>query len=158
MLNDEEKQFIEKVGLAFEQLTFPRMAGRVIGFLLISEQPTVSMMEVVEALQASKSSISSTARLLIQVGLIERVSQPGDRRDYYRIHPLAWVRSLQDRLTQAHDFRQLAEEGLNLLPAHGKARRLRLEEMRGIYRLLEVEIPGLIERWEEERKTLLKKI
>jgi DNA-binding transcriptional regulator GbsR (MarR family) len=59
--------------------------------LLISEQPLVSMGELVETLQASKSSISSMARLLMQIELIELVSLPGERRDYYRIHPDAWT-------------------------------------------------------------------
>ncbi len=154
MPTEEERKYVEKVGLYFEQLTLPRMAGRIFGWLLISETPEVSMGELVEALQASKSSISSMARLLIQIKLVELVSLPGERRDYYRIHSDAWANSLQDRLEQAHAFRQLAERGLALLAGAGAERRLRLEEMRSLYALLEREIPRLLEGWEEERKVL----
>ena len=154
MISKEELLYVEKVGLYFEQLTLPRMAGRIFGCLLISESPLVSMGELVEALQASKSSVSTMLRLLIQIELVEQVSLPGERRDYYRIHPETWTNSLKERLKQAQAFRQLAEEGLDVLARAGKDRRRRLEEMRGVYRLLEREIPVLMERWEEERKAL----
>ncbi len=154
MPTEEERMYVEKVGLSFEQLTLPRMAGRIFGWLLISKMPEVSMGELVEALQASKSSVSSMLRLLIQIKLVELVSHPGERRDYYRIHPDAWANSLHDRLEQAHGFRQLAEQGLAILAGADLERCRRLEEMRNLYALLEREIPRLLERWEEERKTL----
>jgi DNA-binding transcriptional regulator GbsR (MarR family) len=154
MTTKEEMLYVEKVGLNFEQLTLPRMAGRIFGCLLISESPLVSMGEIVETLQASKSSVSTMLRLLIQIELVEQVSLPRERRDYYRIHPDTWTNSLKERLKQAQAFRQLAEEGLDVLAGASAERRLRLEEMRGVYALLEREIPALMERWEAERKTL----
>jgi DNA-binding transcriptional regulator GbsR (MarR family) len=154
MPESEVKMFVEKVGIFFEQLTLPRMAGRIFGWLLISESPLVSMGELVDALQASKSSISSMLRLLIQIELVELVSLPGERRDYYRIHADAWTNSLKERLAQAHSFRQLAEEGLGVLGDVSFERRRRLVEMRAVYAFLERELPILMARWEEERKTL----
>ena len=155
MTTQKELQFVEKVGLSFEQLTLPRMAGRIFGWLLISEQPLVSMGELVETLQASKSSISSMARLLMQIQLIELVSLPGERRDYYRIHPDAWVNSLKDRVHQAQSFRSLAELGLAALASADPERRRRLEEMHSMYAFLERELPLLMQRWEAECKNLL---
>jgi DNA-binding transcriptional regulator GbsR (MarR family) len=152
MPTQEELLYVEKVGRYFEQLTLPRMAGRIFGWLLISESPLVSMGELVEALQASKSSISSMTRLLIQIELVELASRPGERRDYYRIASNAWANSLQERLNQAHAFRQLADEGLALLAGSDPQRRLRLEEMRSLYALLEGEIPKLLQRWQNERQ------
>ncbi len=151
MPDQNELQYIEKVGLSFEQLTLPRMAGRIFGWLLISEQPLVSMGELVDVLQASKSSISSMTRLLIQTDLIELVSLPGERRDYYRIHPEVWTNSLHDRVNQAHSFRQLADQGLRLLSEAEPERRERLEEMRSMYAFLERELPLLMQRWKTER-------
>ena len=150
MATNEELMYVEKVGLHFEQLTLPRMAGRIFGWLLISETPLVSMNELVEVLQASKSSVSSMTRLLIQIELVELVSLPGERRDYYRISRNAWTNSLRDRLEQAHSFRQLADEGLTLLARSDPERRMRLEEMRSLYAFLEREIPILLERWQKE--------
>ena len=154
MATTEELMYVEKVSRYFEQLTLPRMAGRIFAWLLISESPLVSTGELVEVLQASKSSVSSMTRLLMQIELIELISLPGDRRDYYRIAPNAWANSLKERLEQAHTFRQLAEEGLALLVGSDPERRARLEEMRSLYALLEGELPKLLERWQAERKEL----
>ncbi len=152
MAANEELQFIEKVGRYFEQLGFPRMAGRIFGYLLICETSQASMNELVDALQASKSSVSSMTRLLIQVDLIEAVSVFGERRDYFRIRSDAWTNQLRDRLRQATVFRQLAEEGLAVLAQAAAQRQGRLQEMRLMYTFLEREIPALIERWEKERQ------
>jgi DNA-binding transcriptional regulator GbsR (MarR family) len=132
------------------------MGGRIFAWLLISESPQASMAELMEALQASKSSISSMTRLLIQVELIEVVSVPGVRRDYFRIRDDAWTTALKDRLAQAFTFRQLAAEGLILLQNSSPARKKRLKEMHLMYTFLEREIPLLLERWEKERASQLK--
>ena len=36
---DEEQRFVEEVGIVFEQTGLPRMAGRILGWLLISDPP-----------------------------------------------------------------------------------------------------------------------
>jgi hypothetical protein len=69
----EQKHFVEDMSLYFEQMGLPRMAGRVLGVLLISDPPEQSLNDVAEVLQASKSSMSTTTRLLSEMGLIERV-------------------------------------------------------------------------------------
>ncbi len=155
MPTSAEQQFVEKTGRYFEQLGFPRMGGRIFGWLLISESPQASMGELVDALQASKSSISSMTRLLVQVNLIEAVSVFGERRDYFRIRRDAWTNQLKDRLEQAVAFRSLADEGLALLAQASPQRKARLQEMRLMYAFLEREIPVLLERWEVERSPLI---
>ena len=155
MPTGEEQQFVEKTGRYFEQLGFPRMGGRIFGWLLISESTQASMGELVDALQASKSSISSMTRLLIQVNLIEAVSVFGERRDYFRIRRDAWTNQLKDRLEQAVTFRRLADEGLALLAQASPQRKARLHEMHLMYAFLEREIPALLERWEHERSSLI---
>jgi DNA-binding transcriptional regulator GbsR (MarR family) len=47
------------------------MAGRILGWLLISDSPHQSSEQLVNGLEASKGSISSMTRLLIQINLIE---------------------------------------------------------------------------------------
>ena len=85
----EEKHFIEDIGLFFEQMGLPRMAGRMLGYLLIAEPEAQSVTDITAALKASKSSVSVMARLLVDNGLIERVASPVPRRDYYRFTPAA---------------------------------------------------------------------
>ena len=152
-LQDKAKNFVEEVGIAFEQTGLPRMAGRVFGWLLISEPPYQSSAELAEALMASKGSISTTTRLLIQIGLIERFVIPGERHDNFRISPSAFKhairRGLEDEIKM---FRQLAERGLELMKDRHSPRRQWLEEMRNSYAFMEKEFPALLKRWEQERK------
>ena len=144
-------QFAEDVGLMFEGVGMPRMAGRILGWLLVSDPAQQSLSEIAEVLQASKGSISTMTRLLIQIGLIERVSLPGDRRDYFQIKPHAWTRMAQQRLTQITAFRALADRGLTLLSNQDHHLQARLQEMRDIHAFWERELPLLNERWERER-------
>lgn len=150
---DEEQNFVEEVGIVFEQTGVPRMAGRILGWLLISDPPHQSTSQLTEALMASKGSISNMTRLLIQIGLIERLSLPGVRRDYFRLRSDAWQhmirRGLEDEIKMV---RQLAERGLELLADKTPLTRKWLEEMRDVYIFLEREFPVLLERWEKEHK------
>ena len=148
----EEKHYVEEFGMVFEQTGLPRMAGRILGWLVISDPPHQSTSELAEALMASKGSISTMTRLLIRIGLIERVSLPGQRRDYFRIKPSAWHQLLEDSLVQTTTFRQLMEHGLLLLGDKSLLTRQWLEEMRNMYAFFEREFPALLERWEQERR------
>ncbi len=148
----EKKQFVEEVGILFEQSGLPRMAGRILGWLLISDPPHQTTSDLAEALLASKGSISTMSRLLIRIGLIERISLPGQRRDYFRIKPGAWHQMMKESLVQTTAFRQLAERGLKLLEGKSHLNRRWLEEFRARYAFFEREFPALLERWEQESK------
>ncbi len=149
----KEQNFVEEVGLVFEQTGLPRMAGRILGRLLISDPPHQSTEQLVEALMASKGSISTMTRMLIQIGLIERLSLPGVRHSFFRIRPDAWQhmirRGLEDEIKMV---RQLAEHGLELLAHKTPLTRKWLEEMCDVYTFLEREFPSLLKHWEQERK------
>lgn len=150
----EQMHFVEEVGLMFEMVGLPRMSGRIFGWLLISNPAQQSHTELAEILQASKGSISTMSRLLIQIGLIERVSLPGERRDYFQIKPHAWSQMTKQRIAQITAFRQLAEKGLTLLEDAPPNLQKRLQEMRDIHAFLERELPLLDERWELEQQAL----
>ncbi len=151
-LQFEKKRFIEEVGLLFEQTGLPRMAGRILGWLLIADPPHQTTSDLTEALLASKASISTVTRLLIRIGLIERASLPGERRDYFRIRSGAWHQHFKESLAQTTATRQLAERGLELLEGEAHMNRQWLEEMRDMYAFFEREFPALMERWEQEHK------
>ncbi len=150
--NNEEKNFVEEFGIVFEQTGLPRMAGRIFGWLLISDPPYQSSGELAEVLMASKGSISTTTRFLIQMGLVERFVIPGVRHDYFRLRPDALQRTIRHGLEdEIKMFRNLAEHGLELVRSGASIRRQWLEEMRNRYTFLEQEFPALMERYEKEQ-------
>lgn len=144
--------FVEEFGLYFEQFGLARTAGRMLGWLLICEPPHQTMDELAEALQVSKSSISTMSRLLIQIGLVSKVSFPGERKDYYRVGEYAWIQGWETKNNQTTQMKQMAARGLELLPETETERRERLQEMHDLYAFLEEELPKLTERWLALRK------
>ncbi|MFC1932804.1 GbsR/MarR family transcriptional regulator [Chloroflexota bacterium] len=147
----EKQQFVEEVGIVFEQTGLPRMAGRIFGCLLICDPPHQSTEQLTEALIASKGSISTMTRLLIQTSLIERFSLPGIRHSYFRLRPDALRCMIRHGVEdEVKMFRQLAEHGLELLADETSLTRKWLEEMRDRYAFFERELPGLLVRWQEQ--------
>lgn len=148
----EEKHFIEDISLFFEQMGLPRMAGRVLGVLLVSDPPAQSTNDLSEVLQASKSAISTTTRLLTETGLIERVPSPVPRRIYYRFKPGGWLVFMRHRMGLWSELHQIAERGLELLQHEDAALRERLREAHDMFSLIEEEFPAMLERFEREWK------
>src|SRR5262245_17141963 len=123
--------FVDRLGRFFESNGLPRMAGRVLGHFLTSEDAEQTFDDLVAAIGASRSSVSVATRLLIQLDLVERFGIPGERKDRYRIRADAWTRLLEQDIAAATQLRALAEEGLELVSA--KATRARLREMREFF-------------------------
>ncbi|MDQ6927865.1 MAG: MarR family transcriptional regulator [Actinomycetota bacterium] len=93
-----EAQLVEELAHAFGAFGVPRMAGRILGRLLVSAEAYETLDSLADALGASKGSMSTMARLLAASGLIERVAVPGGRRDHYRIRAGAWPELNRDRV------------------------------------------------------------
>ena len=148
---DDLLSFVEDIGLFYERTGLPRMAGRVIGWLLICEPPEQSMQQLGEAVGGSKGSMSTMTRVLIQMGLIERARLPGSRRDQFRIRPGMWTESMRDQLLAVHDVERLLQRGLTLVADRPPASRERLEEARALYAWFGQELPKLLDRWEKTR-------
>ncbi|MDQ3557292.1 MAG: MarR family transcriptional regulator [Gemmatimonadota bacterium] len=105
-----DEQFVEKMGLFFEADGLPRISGRVLGLLLLTPGEC-SLDDLAELLQVSKASVSTNTRLLDGMGIVERASRPGDRRDYYRIAHDMQGRMLERRIERMRGLNALIEEG-----------------------------------------------
>ncbi len=147
----EERHFVEDISLYFEQMGLPRTAGRVLGMLLISDPVEQSLNDLCEVLQTSKSSISTTTRLLTEMGLIERVPSPMPRRLYFRFKPGGWITFMRMRLRLMASLHQIAERGLELLRDSEPALRERLQEAHDMFSQIEEQLPALLQHIEQER-------
>jgi len=96
-LTESKIAFIEESGLLFETFGMTRMAGRVFGFLAISDMDAASFDQICEAVNASKGSISGTLKLLMQLEFVEAKSYPGDRKTYYRLTKISIATLLSTR-------------------------------------------------------------
>ena len=134
-LHAAEERFIEAMGLAHEEDRLPRIAGRLIGLLILSPDP-VRFDHLAERLRVSRASISTNTRLLENMGVIQRVTRPGDRRDYFQINEEP---GLLLRIADRYRSRQAsAEQMKQALPpnAGGEVVFERLERLIRFYAIL----------------------
>ena len=143
--------YAEDFGLLFEQAGGSRMLGRVLGVLLTSDPPERSAAELADELRASRGSISQATRTLVQMGMVRRLSRPGERRDYFRVRPNPWQETTRQQMSLIGVFQEMAERGLELLDSGDREAREGLEEMRDFYAFWKRELPAVLERWDEEK-------
>jgi DNA-binding transcriptional regulator GbsR (MarR family) len=149
-VDEERASFVEDFGMMFEGFGLQRMVGRSLGALLVSEETELSAEELAEALQASRGSISSSTKTLTQMGLVQRYTRRGERRDYFRVKPGAWEEMMRRELESMAAFRRMAERGISMTDPEEGARE-RLDEMREFFAYIERELPVVIEHWESEK-------
>jgi DNA-binding transcriptional regulator GbsR (MarR family) len=122
-------EFVEQMGGYFELNGLTRLAGRLLGWLLVCQPERQSSEDLAAALDASSGGISTNARTLIQFGYIERLALAGDRRTYYRLRPNAFAAGERQRIRTMADLTVMAEGGLRALRGAPPEATRRLEEM-----------------------------
>ena len=151
-MEESQEKYIEDLGLLFDQMGGGPMMGRVLGALLLADPPEISAEDMVNRLQASRSSISQATRMLVQAGLIERRRKLGERRDYFRVKPGAWDAMIRRRVQTVNALRSIADRGLEVLDSDNPEARRDLEEMQDYFAFWERELlPVLFEKLEQRQ-------
>ncbi|MBM3154181.1 MAG: MarR family transcriptional regulator [Chloroflexi bacterium] len=145
----EYKRLIEDFGIVFDEMGLPRMAGRILGWLLVCDPPHQSAAQLREMVGGSKGAISTMTWLLIHSGLVERLGMPGSRATYYRFKCGSWSELMKSRMSRVRAMRELSERGLSLMESESPEMRRRLEEMRDFYLFFEQKVLPLLDRREQ---------
>ncbi len=126
--------FIEQMGLVAQADGLPRIAGRLMGLMVIEGGP-FSFGQLSDRLQVSRGSISTNTRLLENLGVIERVAHAGERQDYFQLAPSPYAQLLKgvvQRMSKAH---KLVTTTQKTLPKEMKSAKSRLEDLGEFYRI-----------------------
>ncbi|MEM9557144.1 MAG: MarR family transcriptional regulator [Acidobacteriota bacterium] len=126
------QSFVEAMGRDFEKESMPRIAGRVFGLLLLETGPH-GLQQLAERLRVSRASVSTNTRLLEERGMIERVTLPGDRRDYYRIGEAPGLSMLDKASERIRVTHQLLSSMRYRLADCAPEARSRLRSMERVY-------------------------
>jgi DNA-binding transcriptional regulator GbsR (MarR family) len=98
-------------------------------------------------LQVSRGSISTNARILEQMGIIERVAKAGDRQDYFQLADDPYVNILTGALARSRKARDTVNKTTNALPTRGHAAvKARLADLEKFYNTLLQTLNTAIER------------
>lgn len=144
-------KFIDRMGLALESDGSPRIAGRIFGLLLVSEDAR-SLDDLAAELRVSKGSVSTNARLLEQRGILERICRPSDRRDYYRVPPDLFSRTMAQRVQRWQRFHEAIGEARISIPIQSREVLDRLEEYEAAYAFMSQVIGEALVRWRATRE------
>jgi DNA-binding transcriptional regulator GbsR (MarR family) len=142
--------FIEKFCMVAEQDGFPRIAGRLMGFLLLKQGP-YTLDELADELQISKTSASTNARLLEQYGVIERVTRTGDRRDFYQLSDDHWEKMFDIAMKRMQRFHDVLDKTIESLPVTEEYGRRRLVEAQRFHAFILEHLDERIEQWRHVR-------
>ena len=120
--------FIERMGLAAQSDGMPRIAGRMLGYFIIHGGPA-SLAELAESLQVSRASVSTNARILRNLGVLEATAMPGDRQDYYQLVERHYLRLLEGHVERMGTMSASLAQAERELPDDWAGAQARLADM-----------------------------
>jgi DNA-binding transcriptional regulator GbsR (MarR family) len=146
----QEERFIEEFGMFLERVGFARIAGRILGLLLL-QGDAMHLEQLASQLQVSKASISTNTRILVSVQIIQEYTRPGDRRTWFRVAPDAFIKRLDFVIAQFHALHTMLKQGLALVPPERSIAHTRLNEAVDFHAFMLAELSQLLERWNQRQ-------
>jgi predicted transcriptional regulator len=143
---------VELAAAGFSAAGFPKMPARALMALVSSEEGRLTAAELSEKLGVSAAAVSGAVRYLQTAGFVQRVSQPGSRRDIYALHDDEWYIASTRRSPVYQSLAALTDAVAGALPAESAAG-ARVAEMGRFYRFLAARVPSLLDEWERERES-----
>lgn len=141
-----EEKFIEDFGIFLESLGFSRIAGRIIGLLLVKGE-AMHLDQIASTLKVSRASISTNTRTLVAVQFLKEQALPGDRRTWFVVSPDAFMSRLDFMTLQFQAIQQLLSQGLAVVPEGRPVARARLGEAIEFHQFLISELQSALSRW-----------
>ncbi|QDZ15592.1 GbsR/MarR family transcriptional regulator [Humibacter ginsenosidimutans] len=148
MARDEQeaRAYVERTAAVLNGAGFPRMPSRVLMTLTAAETPLTAA-ELAERLHASAAAISGAVRYLQTLAMVNRVSQPGSRRDVYELPQNAWYAATmaEGRIYEA--IITMSEAAVDAVGGAASQAGRRVQEMADFMRFVQRRMPELLEEW-----------
>ena len=149
-----EREFVDTLSIILEEAGFPPVTGRILGRLLVCEPRHQSSVKLADYVRASAGAVSTSTRMLLTIGFIEKIRFPGDRASYFRIKPDCWNEILHLEVLRYARLRKVAELGVRLMQETGDPQRAsRVREFHDFASFFEAELPMLLERWDQRKES-----
>lgn len=139
-------RFVERFALLLAEGGVPRMPARVFARLMATDSGRMTAPELAEALRVSPAAISGAVRHLLQLGMVAKGREPGERRDHYTVSDTAWVEAFTSRDKLLENWSSALAEGVDTLGRDSPAAQ-RLDTTRRFFAFLRTELDSLLERW-----------
>jgi DNA-binding transcriptional regulator GbsR (MarR family) len=148
--DDAVRRFIERFALDLADAGMPRMPARVFAAILSAEDGRCTAAELAQLLRVSPAAVSGAVRYLLQVRLVRREREPGERRDHYRISSDTWYEAITRREAVVARWEQDLEDGIKAVGPHTPAAD-RLEETRQFLAFSREQLARVLHDWRRRR-------
>lgn len=149
MTDKEREAYVEKVGVFFEQNGYPPVPGRVIGYLLTSNERGRTFYEIHQFVKASKSSVSMALNKLVEKQVVRYLTISGDRKRYFFLDLKPWISQTKERAQFFALFSGLIGECIDLREDKDSEFTRDLRELQAFHDYLAREFPKLIDAWQK---------
>jgi len=152
-----EKEFIEKCAIIYEKgQGFPRIAGKIFGYLLISKPPEQKISDIQKGIGASKASMSNMIRVLESAHMIEEVSILGERSAFYKVKPISEENALDGVVGNFLILKGLMEFGCKATQHQHAYCQKRVKEWLSFYTFLSEKLPIIFQEWAKNKEKYVK--
>ncbi|MCC5918622.1 MAG: MarR family transcriptional regulator [Cryomorphaceae bacterium] len=148
-MNSEKEAYVLRFGQMWEKLGVTFIGGKILGYLLVCDQPEVSFQTLVEELKVSKASVSNNLKMLEEVGFIEKVNLPKDRKSFYRPAQVDMANLMRERLQLMSLYTDLMDEGLRIKTQKKDGAAQFMRETGDFYRWFAVQLPKFLDNYQK---------
>ncbi len=114
-MNKQKKILIEQSAVLYKLVGYPRIAGKIMGLLYVSEQKYFTFQELMDELNISKGATSTALKFLIEINEVDFIKKEDNKRKrYFYISKEGAVKSLEDWLKSLLLRQEILEEILKL--------------------------------------------
>lgn len=147
-LTEQQKEVIERIGIAQEHYGFQPAAARIVALLYVADRPELTFDEISEGLQISKSATSNALKLLQQTGKIEYATYAGDRKRYFKLKVNIWREEFIKQVRSITGFSELLRQVLEVRTPDTPEYNNNIKELMNFMEFVAAECPHLLEKWE----------
>lgn len=152
MLSEQQKQLVEKIGLAHEAEGLSPAVSRVLGLLLVSDQVELTFDEIRETLNLSKSATSNALNIAMKLDRAEYITKPGDRKRYFRSKIQLWRENFMKDYKKKQCWAELFREIYQCRSKDTKDFNKSIKELYQFIEYMGKEVPKLYKQWESKNK------
>jgi DNA-binding transcriptional regulator GbsR (MarR family) len=113
-MDDIRNKIIDDIGGGYAKFGHSQLLGRVVG-LLICEADPVTVDQMCEVLDITKSPVNQICRRLEDIKLIRKVWVKGQRKYHYEIVPDVYLQAVVNQMSLYEDNLQMIDDNLKLL-------------------------------------------
>lgn len=139
-------RFVERFALLLAEGGMARMPARVFARLMATDSGRMTATELADALQVSPAAISGAVRYLLQVNMVAKGREPGERRDHYIVSDNTWMEAFTSRDKLLENWSAALSEGIDAL-GHDSTAAQRLDTTRRFFTFLQTELDSMMDRW-----------